>query len=83
MTSNPTAFDASIKDAEKILTDLDNKQLYTKDVQELRNKIEAMKREIYDIQSVDLSNKISLVPLDPEKNPPVGIYEREKKLLII
>ncbi len=83
MTSNPTAFDASIKYAEKILTDLDNKQLYTKDVQELRNKIEAMKREIYDIQSVDLSNKISLVPLDPEKNPPVGIYEREKKLLII
>ncbi len=83
LASNPSAFDASIKNAEKILTDLDSKQLYTKDVQDLRDKIEAMKKEIYDIQSVDLTRKKSLVPIDAEKNPPIGIYEREKKLLII
>lgn len=83
LSSNRAAFDTTIKNAETILTELDNKQLYTKDVQELRNKIEAMKKEIYDIQSVDLTSKASLVPLDPEKNLPIWIYEREKKLLII
>lgn len=84
LVSNPAAFDKIIKDAEKILAELDAKQLYTKDVQELRNKIEAMKQEIYDIKSVDLTRKTSLVPLDTlGANIPLNIYEYEKKLLII
>lgn len=83
LVSNPAAFDKSIKDAEKILTDLDSKQLYTKDVQDLRNKIEAMKQEIYDIKSVELSRKTSLTPPGLEGIVPMAIYEHEKKLVII
>lgn len=84
LVSNPAAFDKSIKDAEKILTDLDSKQLYTKDVQDLRNKIEAMKQEIYDIKSVDLTHKTTLVPFESwGGNIPVNVYEHQKKLTII
>jgi hypothetical protein len=83
LISNPSAFDSTITDAEKILSDLESKQLYTKDVQDLRNKIEAIKKEIYDIQTVDLSRRKSLIPFDPNQNSPIGIYEREKKLYVI
>jgi hypothetical protein len=62
--SNPVAFDASMKEAEKILRDLDEEKLFTANVQDYRNKIEALKKEIYDIQTVDLSKKTSLVPFD-------------------
>jgi hypothetical protein len=42
-----------------------------------------MKKEIYDIQTIDLSKKTSLVPFDSSFVNPIGIYEREKKLFII
>ena len=83
LISSPIAFDASIKNAETLLAGLESKQLYTKDVQELRNKIEAMKKEIYDIQTVTLDGRKSLVPLDTKNISPIGIYERDKKLYVI
>jgi hypothetical protein len=48
-----------------------------------RKNIEAMKKEIYDIQTVDLSGRKSLLPFDPATFSPIGIYEREKKLSLI
>jgi aspartate/tyrosine/aromatic aminotransferase len=83
LTSNTAAFDATIKDVEVILTDLESKQLYIKDIQEIRGKIEAMKKEIYDIQVIDLTSKTSIIPFDSEKFSPIGVFENDKKLYIV
>ncbi len=83
LTTNPLLFDQTIDKAEAILSSLETKQLYAKDIQDLRNKMEAMKKEIYDIQSVDLSEKTSIVPFNPDEITPIWIYEKDKKLNII
>ncbi|MBP9812466.1 hypothetical protein KBC86_03725, partial [Candidatus Gracilibacteria bacterium] len=83
LTTNPLLFDQTIDKAETILSTLETKQLYIKDIQDLRNKIEAMKKEIYDIQTVDLSEKTSIIPFNPDEITPIGIYEKDKKLNII
>lgn len=83
LTTNPLLFDQTIDKAETILSTLETKQLYIKDIQDLRNKIEAMKKEIYDIQTVDLSEKTSIIPFNPDEITPIWIYEKDKKLNII
>lgn len=83
LTTNPVLFDQTIDKAEWILSTLETKQLYMKDIADLRNKIEAMKKEIYDIQTVDLSEKTSIVPFNPDELSPIWIYEKDKKLNII
>jgi hypothetical protein len=83
LTANPIAFDTTISQAETILKDLESKQLYIKDVTDLRDRIEAMKKEIYDIQTVKLSGKASIVPFKSEELSPVGIYEKDKKISLI
>jgi hypothetical protein len=83
LTTNPLLFDQTIDKAESILSSLETKQLYIKDIQDLRNKVEAMKKEIYDIQTVDLSEKTSIIPFNPEEITPIWIYEKDKKLNII
>ncbi|GAB0174796.1 MAG: hypothetical protein HHAS10_06750 [Candidatus Altimarinota bacterium] len=83
LTTNPVLFDQTINKAEGILNGLESKQVYIKDIQDLRNKIEAMKKEIYDIQSIDLTDRASIVPFNPEILTPIGIYEKDKKLNII
>jgi hypothetical protein len=50
LVSNPQAFDTMIQSAESLLRELESQGLYIKDVQEQREKIEAMKKELYDIQ---------------------------------
>jgi hypothetical protein len=42
-----------------------------------------MKKELYDIQTVNLSSRISIVPFKPEEMSPIGVYEKDKKLNII
>lgn len=83
LISNPWAFDATIKNAELILQELETKQLYAKDVKEQRDKIEALKKEIYDIQSINLDGKTSLIPFESSKVEPIAVYEKEKKLSVI
>lgn len=83
LTTNPLLFDQTIDKAEWILNSLESKQLYIKDIQDLRNKVEAMKKEIYDIQSIDLNDRPSIIPFNPETLTPVWIYEKDKKLNII
>ena len=83
LISNPVAFDASIQEAERLLSELDGKKLYPKDTKELRDKIEAMKKEIYDIQTIDLTKRNSIIPLDIKDISPIGIFEKGKKLFII
>lgn len=83
LTTNPELFDQTIEKAEVLLAGLETKQLFAKDVLDLRNKIEAMKKEIYDIQTVDLSEKTSIIPFDPKQITPIWVYEKDKKLNII
>jgi hypothetical protein len=83
LTTNPVAFNTTIDQAQTILLELETKQLYLKTVQELRYKIEALKKELYDVQTVKLEDGNSLVPFDAAELWPIGIYEKDKKLNII
>ncbi len=83
LTSNTSAFDVTISSAEKILTELETQWLYIKDIEEQRNKIEAMKKEIYDIQTFSLENKTTLIPFESDKIEPLWLSEKEKKISII
>jgi len=58
-------------------------QEYLKDTQDLLQRIEAMKKEMYDIQTIDLSKKSSIIPFNPSDISPIGIFESNKKLNLI
>lgn len=83
LSSNREAFESSIKQAIDILAELKKKQLYIKDTTELSARIEAMKKEIYDIQSVDLRNRKSIIAFNPTDISPIWVFEHEKKLTLI
>ena len=42
-----------------------------------------MKKEIYDIQTIDLSKKKSIIAFNPTDISPLGLYEYGKKLFLI
>ena len=65
LSSNPDAFDHSIEEAVVILSDLKKKDLYLKETDALFSRIEAMKKEIYDIQTVDLKSRKSIIAFNP------------------
>ena len=83
MTSNPIAFEASIEKAQKILNNLKKQNIHIKDTQELSGRIEAMKKEMYDIQTIDLTKKKSIAAFNPNDISPIGVFEAQKKLNII
>lgn len=80
---NPAAFNAKITQAEKILFDLRKEQIYTKDIQELLEQIASIKKEVYDIQTIDMSRFATIIPFDPSSIVPIWIYEKDKKLTLI
>jgi hypothetical protein len=53
------------------------------DTESLLARIDAMKREINDVQTVDLTKMPSLVPFKSEEISPIGCYETDKKIQII
>ena len=83
LTSNQAAFNKSIKEAESILNALKENNLYLKDTQELLQKAEAMKMELYDIKSIDLSKKENIFKFNSSEFSPIGIFEANKKLNLI
>lgn len=61
LVNNPGEFESKIKTAEETLLSLRNEQKYLTDVQELTNRIEALKKEVYDIQPVDLTKYTPII----------------------
>ena len=83
LSTNPSAFNLKISGAEKILFDLRKEQVYTMDIQDLLGQIASMKKEVYDIQSIDMSRYTSIIPFDPASIVPIGSYEKDKKITLI
>lgn len=83
LSGNPTAFNTKITQAEKILFDLRKEQSHMLDTQELLARIASMKKEVYDIQSIDMTQLSSTIPFNPAEFSPVGVIERDKKLILL
>jgi hypothetical protein len=71
LTSNPTAFNTNIKEAETILFALRQEKAHMADTQELMSRIEAMKKEINDIQTIDLGKMTSLIKFNASDISPL------------
>lgn len=83
LTSNPVAFNTKITEAEKILFDLRKEEMYIIDTQDLLWRITSMKKDVYDIQEVDMTHLVSVIPFDPKEINPLWVFEKDKKLTVI
>lgn len=83
LTSNPSAFNGNIKKAEDILFSLREQKEHIADVQELLGQIEAMKKEVNDVQTVDMSKYSSIIKFNPIDISPIGVFEKNKKLFLV
>ena len=83
LTNNKQAFNTNIKEAEEILFKLRNEKVHMADTQELLSRIEVMKKEVNDIQTVDIKGDTSIIKFNPSDISPLGIYELNKKLTLI
>ncbi len=83
LTSNPASFNKNIEEAEKILLELKEEQLHIADTESLLGRIDAMKKEINDIETVNLSKTSSIVPFNASDISPVGCYEFDKKITLL
>lgn len=83
LSGNPVAFNTKITQAEKILFDLRKEQTHMVDTQELLSRIATMKKEVYDIQSIDMTQLNSIIPFNPAEFNPVGVIEKDKKLILL
>ena len=83
LANNPQAFNKRIHEAENILLSLKEKRIHMSDTESLLSRIDAMKKEINDVQTIDLTKISSLVPFKSEEISPIGCYESDKKIQII
>jgi hypothetical protein len=83
LASNPAAFNTKITEAEKILFDLRKEQTHILDTQELLTRISTLKKQVYDIQEIDMTHLSSIVPFNSADINPIGIFEKDKKLTIV
>ena len=83
LTSNSEAFNKNIHAAENILFKIRDRQEYMKDTQSLLQRIEAMKKEMYDIQTIDLKKRTSIIKFNPLDMSPIGVFESNNKLNLI
>ncbi|MBP9779173.1 hypothetical protein KBD33_00950 [Candidatus Gracilibacteria bacterium] len=83
LTNNKQAFNANIKEAEEILFKLRDEKMHMYDTQKFLGDIEVMKKEVNDIQTVDLSEAESLIKFNPSDLSPKGVFENDKKLSLI
>lgn len=83
LTSNPSSFNKNIEEAEKILLELKKAQLHIADTENLLGRIDAMKKEINDIETVNLSKNTSIIPFNPSDISPVWCYESDKKITLL
>lgn len=82
LAGNRALFDEKVSEAEAILSELRNQEKYLADVQKLQDEIEVRKKEIYDIQSIDLNKKTSVIP-NIVNFSPLFTYEFNNQLLVI
>lgn len=82
LTGNTETFEKNITEAENILFELRTEEKYLADIQELQNRIEVLKKEVYDILAINLTKEESAVKL-PENFAPLATFEINNKLLII
>lgn len=82
LSNNATAFENNINEAEKILFELRNEEKYQWDIKILQWRIDALKKEMYDIQTISLSEKTSIIP-NLENFIPKITFEHNNKLTII
>ena len=83
LSNNPTAFNLKISEAEKILFDLRKEEKHIIDTQWLLERITAMKKGAYDIQEVDMTHLVSIIPLNPIEINPIWVLKKDKKLTVI
>lgn len=83
LTTNPTAFSKNIKEAEEILFSLRSEESHLADTQELLSRIEAMKKEVNDVQTVDLKKLPKVLEFLSTTIDPVVTFESNKKLTIL
>ncbi len=83
LTNNKTAFNKNIQEAEDILFKLRDDKLRLSDTQELLAKIDVMKKEVNDIQTIDIRDASSLIKFNPTDISPIGVFEYNKKLNLI
>lgn len=81
--NNPVAFNKTIEEAEAILFELRDKRVYMTDTQSLLSRIEAMKKEVNDVQTIDVSKLNSIMSVWESGISPIGVYEYDKKLNLI
>ncbi|PID83968.1 hypothetical protein CSB09_03570 [Candidatus Gracilibacteria bacterium] len=82
LTNNQEAFEKKINEAQEILLELRRENMQTKEVQKLETTIDILKKETYDIQTIDLTQANSLVETENVLEP-IGVVEKDKKLTII
>lgn len=84
LSGNPEAFEKTIKEAEKILANLREERKYLADTQELQTRIDILKKETYDIQTINLSEKTPILSFSGESNfLPVITREINNKISVI
>ncbi len=81
--SNTLVFTDNIKKAEDILFTLRKNETYLKDTQELLSKISTMKKELNDIETVELVANTGIMPFNPQDMSPIRVFESDKKLTLI
>ncbi len=84
LSGNPEAFDRTIQEAENILVSLRNEKKHLADTQELQNRIDILKKEIYDIQTIALSDRTPILSFSGESNfIPLIAREINNKISIV
>jgi hypothetical protein len=83
LSGNPAVFNVKIAEAEKILFAMRKEETHMVDIQKLLGRIASMKKEVYDIQTIDMTHLSSIIPFDPTLLSPLGVYEKDKKLTLI
>lgn len=83
LTSNKQAFNKNIKSAEEILFRLRDDKLHMADTQDLLSRIEVMKKEVNDIQTVDIKWRTSIIKFNPTDISPLWVFEYNKKISLI
>ncbi len=83
LTNNRPAFNKNIGEAETILFRLRDDKVHMADTQDLLARIDVMKKEVNDIQSVDMRKLTSLVKFNPTDISPLWVFEYNKKLTVV
>ncbi|MBS9784131.1 hypothetical protein KGV55_02155 [Candidatus Gracilibacteria bacterium] len=82
LTNNQESFEEKINQAEDLIFELKKQNIKTKEIQNLETRIDILKKETYDIQTVDLTQASSLFSIEGIIDP-IGVIEKDNKLTLI